>query len=223
MVVNAQSTWLSEEKKNDIPVHEQYGKLITARFYGPAATMKKHNIFNIFIIITGPLGIIAFLLYPLFIVHVLGYIILSLFICFIFFILVQQFQDSRQDPVYRNLKNKGTLDYDLYENGILEKTFTKNTPGNIVINFIPFRNISEVIFSTHKNNLKYITELTYDKTKWENPKQREDLLVYINTLKRFQKPIWLIIKGKPKAMETTLFKDIHSFKEFLKRKVKVVN
>lgn len=218
MTVNTSSENLIAGSSNLISVQEVYGKLIMPRFYGPAARLKEIIIITGLIFFTGILSVIGYILSSDFISRIAGGGLLIFLVCISIMMYMKLKKDFKEAPTYRDFEIKGKLDCDLYENGILIKGFATNIPGHLVTAFIPFKEISEIYISKDKDKINKIIEIVRQKEKTNSIQSVINEEIDEKTIKSYRKYIWLIINGKPRAMERFLFKDLHAFIKYVKNK-----
>jgi hypothetical protein len=133
-----------------------YGKLIWPQFYGPSKQLSLLR-FHMAALILVVLILLAFLVHSLWETDRLLVVISFIFTITVFGIMISYYWEKTKG-LYFKLVEKGALDWDLYENGILEKTLSDDETGKIDEEFDYFSDYSKVCINIGTWNEQKILE-----------------------------------------------------------------
>jgi hypothetical protein len=195
---------------------EQYGELVWPRFYGPSAYYKYVRTFVLGSIILIILFATTLMFDPLPYMKFIGVGFIGIIIIYGFWAYYKIQSWKRLYPEYSSLSMAGDLDYDIYENGIIVKEYSKEKPSRILTKFIPFSNISKAYIFMNKKNTDIIFGMTViNKPVLDDQQSKKQRLENKHIKKNISHKVWLIVNGKPVYLRKDHFNDLHKFKQIM--------
>lgn len=142
---------------------EHYGKLIWPRFFGPSVEYARSS-YNRYVMLTMTV-LASGLFLATGILLIWGgtdprwgtlNVAIAIGIPVFYWYLQRQAQTSLE---YEPLRNRGGLDWDLYENGMLTREYAEDLPGKVRTAYVGFDGLSKAYFNVDDRNARAVWEL----------------------------------------------------------------
>jgi hypothetical protein len=218
------------------PDKSTYGKLVWPKFYGRSVIYqgwyRSIKIVQISVCIASPmfilLGIYLFATTGIKNIIAEGFLGLSgSFLPALFWYAYHRDMTSMDSE---HMEKRGDLDWDLYENGILERHYSDESPNHILEDFDFFSKYPKVYFNVGDHNTKQIWEhiknVARKARELDGGEYREGDFVWDNDQNEFLKTLIWFLDGtegqEDFELDRDCVRDLRRFESILRQKVKVV-